>query len=202
MNKKILSATFGIIFLLIYSCAPSELTINYLVDPKISNEKISTIALMPLIDNYLTDEERMDIDERFFDLLENNYRVLDTEQSIELLKQNDLLEDWKIFWNNYLTNQHIDKNLLLTIGKRIKIDAIVQGNVLDISKQLPVHRKIIGETSAKLKYSIFSTTSGKLLWEANSFSKQINAHTDQATPMAMEALDIALDEIMDNFPYR
>lgn len=95
----------------------------------------------------------------------------------------------------------IDDGTLHKIGHVLKVNTVIQGEVIDIKRKFPKYRKVIGETTATVKYSIFSTTQGKLLWEATCSRVEKNAHSEQLIPPAIDAIEIAFDEIIDNLPF-
>lgn len=213
--------------LMLNSCITPEVTTNSVVYEKLKNLRDLYIAFMPIEARALSASEIEDVTEEIIEELStygNIKKIVILEESAEkvaevlLLKawektyyyQNskvinmlftkDQMDRWKKSWNSYLNNKEINTDILNKVGSSLKVNSVLQFDLTNIKHTRPVHRKVIAATTAEIKYTLFSTA-GKVLLEGNSVATQANAWSGQMTPLPIEAIDAAIDDIFDKFPF-
>lgn len=227
MKKSLLIFSFLLIIVVCSGCITPEVTTNYKIYPKPEKLRNLYVALMPLLADELSYSEIEDVTDEIVNELsgygnirqivlpEKNKnklfegRKLRTWEKISYYRKNrivnkfidsTLLENWAADWRNYLNKKDINQNELMAIGNTLDVNAVLQFAVADLKRVRPIHRKVIGETTAVIKYALFSVD-GELLVEGESVATQANAWSGQLTPLPIEVVDVAIDDIFDKFTF-
>ena len=190
---------------LLINCSITNQTIEINKSAEIDSLQYFYIALMPINEAYLSNDEIEDINDDLNSHFGNFFgyiKFLNIEQFELFLKSNNLWDKTLVMWNDYVETGVINKEVLLDIRKETKINTILFGQVLSVQKTFGKHRAQIGESTAEVKFTIFSTITGNVIWEAVCSGTQGNAHSDQPVPSTIEAVEVALDEIMHNLPFK
>jgi len=193
-----------LIVILLTGCSITKSTINISKNYEFNNKLFHYVALMPTKETIIDNETIELIDDEIYDCISSGYynaTVFSQNHINAKINKAKLNADWEIFWNDYLETGFINTTFLDFLGKTLKVDLILQCEVIDIKKTFGIHRKVIGETTAQIKLTMFSTKSGAVIWEAISLGTQGNAHSDQSVPASIEAVEVALDELLDNLPF-
>lgn len=204
MFRKIFYKYLVVVVIAFSSCSPTKSTFNNFTAPELKLEVIRTVALMKLNAEYLSGAEITSADKRFQKEIETkikDIKFFDPETSSKTMKENNVEKVWDDFWNLYLSTGTIDETKLFDIAEVLKVNAVLQGQVVEVEKVYGEHRKTIGQTTAKMKYALFSLKSGKLLWEATVTGTQENAHSDQPVPKVLEAVDVAILNLVNELPF-
>ena len=198
--------SYFIIFVLFISgCAASNSTINNAYrNPEFDRMPAYKTMLMPLGYNDLSVKEANMVNSELEDYFKYNLsfvKTVKTEDSKEFLKKKNLTDANSNFWEAYLNSGMIDKGFLKKIGTELNVNTVLYSQVTDVNKVFGIHRKVIGSTTAKLRYTIFSAVTGNLLWDLSVSATQENAFSDQSVPPTIEAVEIAFSTVLKNLPF-
>lgn len=207
-------------------CIMPEVSTNYITSKKLYTLRSLEVAIMPFMAQELTESEIEDILEEIVDNL--SYKgllkkiILASETEIIKKKNdemrgnslayyipsrimykeidNDLLEKWQSCWEGYLKHKKIDTNILKEICDKMGVTSILQFAVTDVRKTKSAHRKTIAETEAEIWYTLFFND-GEILLVGKSIGSQANAWSGQLQPKPIEAIEPAVDDILDKIPF-
>lgn len=198
--------SYLIIFaLIITGCAVSNSTINNVYkSPEFDMMPVYKTMIMPLGYDDLSEKEVDMVNsevEEYFKYNLSFVKIVKTGDSKEFLKKKNLIDANTNFWEDYLNSGKIDKGFLKKVGTGLNINTILYGQVTNVNKVFGVHRKVIGSTTAQLRYTIFSTVTGNLLWDFSVTATQENAFSDQTVPPTIEAVEIGFDTVLKNLPF-
>lgn len=204
MRIKIINYHLLLVTIVFYSCNPAKFIIDDYTSPELKKEVIRTIALPGIIGDELNPGEKKVIEQKFLSETKLKYKDVAFFESGNYLnetKEPDFKETWTVFWDKYLNANIVDAVALYDVSEIIKTNAILQIALIDVEKIFGEHRKTVGQTTVKLKLGLFSLKSGKLLWEATVSGTQANAHSDQVIPKVIEAVNVAVTNIVDKLPF-
>jgi len=205
MKKIILPFSFLFIATLFYGCAVSKATLNSYVDPNIDNEQIKTIAIFPIRNAKFAPSEAQQINRKISMVINqknSQIQIMSSNEAINKLNENDLASTWAVFLDNYSSSGVPDKNVLYDVGKSLGIDAIIQGEIVNVFQQDGAYGVNKGTTRVTVRFSMLSTNTGKLLWEASSDGIKGTPTTLESAPPIIEAVDLAVDKILSNLPLK
>ena len=112
--------------------------------------------------------------------------------------RHSLADEWAKFLDDYNSSGIPNSQLLFEIGDALNVDAIMQGEIVDVYQR---DGKYGGDTALSrvtVRYSILSTDSGKLLWEATSRGSRESATTLADAPPLIEVIQLAQEKILNN----
>lgn len=205
MKIYLLSISFLFSIALFYGCAVSKATLNSYVDPNISNEKITRIAIFPIRNAKFAPSEAQQINRKISMVINqqnSQIKIMSSNEAINKLNENDLASTWAVFLDNYSSSGVPDKNVLYDIGQSLGIDAVIQGEIVNVFQQDGAYGINRGTTRVTVRFSMLSTNSGKLLWEASSDGIKGTPTTLESAPAIIEAVDLAVDKILTNLPLK
>lgn len=202
---------FGLLF---YGCSGSEATILTYINPSLHSPKITSVVVFPLR-NAVTQQnaslatgDMIEINKMFqveFANKNSNTKMLNPTSSTELLNKYNLVNSYDTLLTGYSNANIPNTQILIRIGQNINVDAIIQGFVIKVfqrdgvfavSYQNPGNR---GETKLILKYVMFSTISGEVLWEAT-----CEGHKDVSSlkkaPSISDMIELMRDKIISALP--
>lgn len=203
-KTKIFTSIFLLLIFIAFACSSSNSSIKEFTAPEFKLMTIRTVALIKLDAEYLSEKEIAAADEKFFKEIQTRFKDIKFYDAVSVsntLKEKNMENVWNEFWDNYISTGNADETLLFDLAEVLKVNAVLHGEVIEVNKIYGEHRKTIGQTSAKIKYALFSLKSGKLLWEATITGTQENAHSDQPVPKAIEAVNIAITDVINNIPF-
>ena len=201
---RIINYTLISVFIIFYSCSPTASSVKDYTTPEFQKEITRTVTLLDIISDELNFEEKEQIKEKLLYEIKLRYKNVafyEPGKYINEKNESSFNNLWNPFWKKYLNTGVVDPVALFEVSEFIKSNAVLQAEVLDVEKIFGEHRQTIGQTTAKLKLGLFSLKSGKLLWEATVTGTQKNAHSDQTVPAAIEAVNIAVTNLIDKFPF-
>jgi hypothetical protein len=210
--KTILINIFLFLFLgsLFYGCSVSNsgATVKIYNSPSLNSGKIASIAFFPLRNQFVQTNallgtgDMLEINRMFqteFSNKNSKLQLFNSNSSIELLNKFNLVNSYDTLLSVYNNTGIPNTQILDRIGQAIKVDAIIQGFVVDISEK----EILLGvqETKVIVKYVMFSTKSGEILWEATcSGYKQLGAYTSVPPPPISDLIEILRAKIIPELP--
>jgi|GEM_PF-6015053 len=204
MGKNIIPLLSFIAIVFMESCAPTKATFNSTLSPNITSEKISSIAIIPFTGIKADKADLGKIDTTAINALDKKKIKIKVTGSyaVNKLLPDSLARELSNYSNNYGKNEVEDSRFISKIGKELKSDAIIFGNVSNIIQNNAVYGDKFGDTKITLKIYMYSSTTGKLLWKAESQGTVGTLTTNDPAPPVIEAVFAAVKEIFMNFPLK
>lgn len=219
----LIAVTFSFLFSL-SGCITPEVTTNFIASKKLYSLRNLDVAIMPFLAQGLSESEIEDVSEDIIDDLSDcslfSKIVLPTDpeiaqRRIEELRGNslafyiptyilskgiekDLLAKWELSWDGYLKSKKIDTSILKEICSKMGVTSVLQFAVTDVRQTRASHRKVIAETEVEVWYTLF-LNDGEILLVGKSIASQANAWSGQMSPRPIEAVEPAIDDILNKF---
>ena len=207
--KKSSFASLLVIFFL--GCAPPNTTKIY-INPSLNSTKITSVAVFPLRnaaatqrDISLTTGDMIEINKMFqtaFAEKNSKINMINSFSSVELLNQGSLVDLYGNLLSVYEQTGVLNTETLKKIGQYLKTDAIIQGFVMQVYQRDGAFIGLNGtpgETKVTIKYTMFSTVSGDVLWEASCDGyKGVNAF--KKAPPVSDAVEKLREKIISAIP--
>lgn len=227
MKKGILVLLLGAFLFFLHGCVTPKVVSNNFVYG--NHERLSNlyVALMPFGAKELSGSEVEDVTQEIVDKLskyvnikqivlpvENEEKLfggrkLQTWEKINYYKNNrivnklvseELESKWKSNWDSYLNKEEVNKDVFKELGDILDVNTVLQFAITDLIRIRPRHRKVVAETTVEISYVLFSLN-GSVLLKGRSIAKQANAWSGQLTPSPIEVVDIAINDIFENFDF-
>ena len=121
--------------------------------------------------------------------------------AVARLNEHQLASDWAIFLDNYVSSGVPDASLLGEIGAAIGVDAIIQGEILNVFQQDGAEGQK-GITRVTVRFTMLDVNNGKLAWEATSDGRRETALGGDMfhAPPIIEAIELAVDKLLSTLP--
>ena len=196
--------------LLFYGCSGSDATIINYINPSLNSSVIKSASLLPL-HNTITQQNTSlgtanmaEIDNMIqmeFASKNSKTQMLDPKSSTELLKKFNLINSYDTLITDYDNTNIPNVQIFNRIGQNLKVDAIIQGFLVKLFQRdghvwNPSYQ---GETKITIKYVMFSTNSGEVLWEATCEGYKSVSSLKNA-PSISDMIEIIRDKIIDALP--
>ena len=201
MNLR--KAFVGAMVIPLVGCATSKATINSFTDPSYSAQDVRSIAVLPIRNARLAPSEAQTVTRKVSQTIHKDapkLKLLGPEESVRILNQKGLAHDWATFVEDYVKSGVPDATALKTFGDALGVDALVQGELVNIQQEDGQFGGNKGHTRVTVRFTMLSTRDGDLLWEASSDGIKTNATTIGSAPPIIEAVDLAVDKILVNLP--
>lgn len=187
----------------IIACASSKATINSFTDPSYSAQDVESIAVLPIRNARLAPSEAQSVTRRVSQAIHGKapkIRLMGPTESVQALNDHDLAHDWATFVEDYVKSGVPDAEALGRIGKALNVDALVQGELLNVQQEDGEFGGNKGQTRVTVRFTMLGTRDGTLLWEASSDGIKKTATTLSDAPAIIEAVNLAVNKILDNLP--
>lgn len=196
---------FTVVLFLIGCSSTKVKTYN---DPNLESTKLNSIALLPLRNSFVQQNASLSIGEilevnkmfqQEFILKNPGIKVLNSVESTEMLNEKSLVEDYDKLLSIYSNTGIPNTDILKDIGKSLGIDAIAQGFLVKVHQVDGQYGVVNAETTIVVKYVMFSTRTGNILWEvvANGSKKK---STVGNAPDVEEVLKVLRKKITSSVP--
>lgn len=159
ISKKIFIVMI-LISIIFVGCAASTASLNSYVDPSFSRENISSIAIFPIMNTKFAPSEARQINRKVSQSIvrkNKNINIVSSNEAINLLNKNDLSSEWAIFLDNYNSSGIPDSRLLNAVGEILEVDAILQGEIVNIFQEDGHYGGNKGTTRVSVRFSMMST---------------------------------------------
>lgn len=189
--------------LIVVSCAVQKATINTYVDPNYQSGRINRIAVFPIRNARLAPSEAQEINRKIsMGLKQRNpqIQIVSSAEAIRVLNDHDLADDWAVFLDNYLTSGVPDSKILREIGHALVVDAILQGEIVNILQEDGHYGRNKGTTRVTVRFTMLDVERGKLVWESSSDGIRTTATTVEPAPPIIDAVNLAVDKILASLP--
>lgn len=161
--------------------------------------------------NFSHSEERI-LDHKVTSALHSknpDIEIINSQKIINLLNAYNLTVVWSSFLYNYDSIGVHRKHDLFLLCETLKIDAILFGEIIDLHQVDgrdvlyaidDVHGGNQGMTKVTVKYRMFSTNTGNLVWEPSSDGIKKTRELEMSAPPVIDAVKLAVDVIFTNLP--
>jgi hypothetical protein len=188
---------------ILISCATRKATLDMYVDPNYGTGQIHSVAVFPIRNAKFAPSEARQINRKistFINRQNSEIEILGAAESIEKLNEADMADEWARFLDNYTSSGVPNVNSLKDFGGILGVDAIIQGEVVNIFQQDGRYGSNKGTTRVTVRFSMLGTQEGKVLWEASSDGIAGTATTVQSAPPIIDAVNLAMEKILKNMP--
>lgn len=188
--------------LFLYGCSTSEGTVQTYINPSLNSSKITSVAIFPLRNSFVQQNislgtgDMIEINKMFqmeFAKRNSKTEMVNSVSSTELLNKGNLVNSYDTLLTVYSNTGIPNTRILVRIGNTLKVNAIIQGFVME------VFQNNRNEARITIKYVMFSTTTGEILWEATCVGHRITP-TVQATGPISDVIEIIREKIISAMP--
>lgn len=187
----------------IVGCAVHKATLNTYVDPTHQTGKIQKIAVFPIRNTRLAPSEAQQINRKISVALHQanpQVEIMSSTEAVRLLNDHELADDWAIFLDNYVSSGVPDAKALNEIGDALNVDAILQGEIVNIFQEDGHFGSNKGTTRVTVRFTMLDVKEGKLIWESTSDGIRGTATKVESAPPIIEAVNLAVDKILTSLP--
>jgi hypothetical protein len=184
-------------------CATRRATINSYIDPSFTPGSVRSVAILPMQNARLAAMQAQTVNGRIATMLSTrnpSLEIVSDRESVARLNEAELADDWAQFLANYQTSGVPDASVIRRVGSAMRVDAVMQGELLDIEQRDGVYGGTRGQTIVTVRYMLLGTSSGNMLWEGTSQGIRQTATTLESAPDLLEAIDLAVDRIVLDLP--
>ena len=168
------------------ACTTSKATLNTYIDPSFDAGSVESLALLPSLSPSLTPSETRELTRRVAQGINQrspNLRVLGPTEAAQLLNDAGLEDAWATFLINYDNSGVTDREVLRSVGDAMDVDVIVQGGMLNVYQgdgRGDGYSESKSQTRVTVRFTMFDTRSGLLVWEGISDGRSAKLSTDPA----------------------
>jgi hypothetical protein len=201
--------TFISIGLILSGCVARKASIKSYFNPSLNASKITSVAVFPMRNSFVQKDAGLGTG----DVIEINAMIqkafvtknpqtimVDAVSSTDLINKGSLVNSYDTLLRVYENTGLPNTMILNKIGEKLKIDAIIQGFVKDVFQQDGVYGRNGGETKITMKYVMFSTKTGDVLWEVTCQGYKRTATTFGKAPAVFEVIEIIQKKILTAIP--
>lgn len=187
------------------ACATHTASLSSYVSPAFQPGLLQSVAVFPMRNIRLAASEAQQINRRVSVVISQRELQIELVSPVEAtarLNEHGLADDWAVFLLNYESSGVPDATVLTEIGEALGVDAIIQGEVLDVYQQDGDADGRTGVTRVAIRFSMLDCLNGTLLWEASSEGRRETAigGTSAHAPPVIEAIELAVDRILETLP--
>jgi hypothetical protein len=204
VHKILLVAAVSGTSLCMSGCAASSANIKTYVDPAFASTTIHRLAVFPLRNRRLTAVEAREL---YRDLSQAIVKkapsivIVSSAQAMKVLNESGLADQGARFHDNYFSGDLPNSSILKRVGHSLGVEAIIQGEIVNIQLTDGVYRGNKGTTRVSLRYSMVGVESGKVLWEASSDGSVTTVTTLESAPPIIDAVFSAQKKILTTLPF-
>lgn len=200
--RKTSYATLCAVATFLVGCVISQGTINSYIDPTYEPGEVKRIAVFSIRNARFSPAEARQINRDIIQALiakNPNIEIVSPSESLRKINEGKLAEKWSDFVEDYYTSGIANQEILSLISEALGVDAIMQGNLLNVSQVDGNNWDRLGRTRITISFSVVETKSAKIIWEASADGIKENASGAISPPIA-DALDLAIDKVVENVP--
>lgn len=181
-------------------CAKSEASIASSTSDALASSRLNSLAILPVpaLEGASASELSLAVG-RQISAESNDIRLVGPSDSRSRIEQNELTADWRALTETLSMESAPSAEIVAGLGRSLNVDAILQGVVYDIDNRQHAAFGNRGKIELTVRVVLLQTTTGEILWEARSRAVK-EAETTFANPSMDEALELAINEILESFP--
>lgn len=185
------------------SCAVNRGTINSYVEPTYQQGSIKKIAVFSIRNAGRAPAEARDINVKIAQAIvakNPSVEIVSPAAALKIINDAGLADKWADFVEDYYTSGIANKVILKEIAKSLNVDAVMQGQLVNVWQQDGNGWDQKGTTRITVSFSIVEATSAKQIWEASADGIKGNATEFGPAPPIADAIKLAIDKIVENIP--
>lgn len=199
----------SLIGLLLYGCVAKKVTIKTYINSSLNTSKITSVAIFPLRNGFVQRDANLGTGDMIeinkvihqeFSSMNPKASLVTAVTSIDSLNKGNLVNSYDTLLRVYEYTGIPNTVILNKIGKKLNVGAIIQGFVREITQKDGVYGGNRGETRITLKYVMFSTNTGDVLWEATITGYKGTATTLAKAPPISDVIEIIKKKIITGMP--
>lgn len=178
-------------------------TLDTYIDSAYEGSGFSKIAVFPIRNARLSPGESLEINRKLsmaINAMSSDIEIMSSAEAINILNEKELAEEWSNFLENYATSGIPNTKSVIKIGDALGVDGIIQGEITNIYQKDGSAFADNGVTRVTVKFSMFETKKGKLLWSATSDGIVKTVTTLEAAPPITKAISVALNKLLTSLP--
>lgn len=181
-------------------CAKSEASIDSSMSRAFSASRLQSLAIMPVpeLEGASVDDLALSVGRRLA-VDWQGISFVGPSDSRGRIEGKGLTSDWIALTEYVALESNADTVLVRRLGESLNVDAMLQGVVYDIDLRQHAAFGNRGKIELTVRFVLLSTETGETLWEARSRAVK-EAETTFANPDVDEALELALNRILENLP--
>lgn len=200
---KILLFATAILLPFLAGCSVHRATINVYTDPTLKPGEIRSVAVFPIRNARLAPSEAQELNRKISQAISSirpGIRLMSSAEATSVLNEKGLAGDWATFLEQYVSSGVPNATTLASIGSALGVDAIVQGELVNVQQQDGRFGVTVGTTRVTVRLTMLDPKRGKLLWEASSDGLRMTADSLSPAPPVVEAIDLAIAKLTENLP--
>jgi len=201
MKKKLSLLIILLVGLVILTGCGERATIDTYSDPSFSKGSISRLAIFPMQNTRLAPSQSRQVNRdvtQGVNSINPNIEIMGASKATRIINEHKLADEWAQFLDDYNSSGVPNSQILFKIGDALNVDAIMQGEIVDVYQIDGKYGSNTAMSRVTVRYSILSTDSGKLLWEATSRGSSESATTMADAPPLIEVIKLAQEKILNN----
>lgn len=171
-------AVLALVGLVFIGCAVKKGTINSYIEPTYNRGAIKTIAMFPVRNAKFAPSEVRQLNKELIQTMKKknpSIEIVSPSKAQRLINESGLAREWANFIEDYYTSGIPDSVALKNISKALKVDAVFQGQLLNIRQNDGDGWTRKGQTRITVSFSIVETETAKIVWEATADGISITA---------------------------
>lgn len=185
-------------------------TIETYVDPTLGSETVKRVAIFPFTNAAINPEQSQEINRKMamaIGRMNSNIEIVSPAEVIAQMSNNGLADEWARFLRDYETSGIPNGQILSKVGQTLKVDAVMQGEILGLEQRdagsIIALNPISGKIKLTLRFNLLSTTStlaSRLLWWSSCEAELEQSSRFSSQPKLFEALNLAADKTLATMP--
>lgn len=167
----------------------------------IKKENVRRIAILPVRNAFEVPNSNIIINRRIqrgITKINPTVEIIDSAKSNYLIGKAKLTNEYARFLRDYEVSGIIDADALSKVGKALNVDAILQGDVKDLSRKKGGFG-VESVTKVTLKYFLISTRKGILLWQGVASARHSIGGFSSPPPIE-GMIELCMGKILESFP--
>lgn len=184
-------------------CSGNRARVNAFTDPAFDQSTIKSLAILPMRNAQLSLSDAMTINRAISEHIHRartDITVVGPEESVNALNSANLTEDYAKFLSSYYSSGIPNRKTLTDIGNALKVDAIMQGGIIEVQQADGNGWGQKGQSRATVRYSMISTKAGSIVWDSTAEAQAWTATEWEQAPTLMETIGPAVNKIFSAFP--
>jgi hypothetical protein len=203
MNKILVSLFILVVLLHISGCGISRGTINSYIEPTYIQGSVKRLAVFSVRNARFAPSEARQINRKLIQALVTKnpkLQIVSPSEALRIINDNDLASKWADFVEDYYTSGIANHSVLSEISKYLKVDGVLQGQLLNVFQVDGDNWSRKGKTRVSISFSIVETHTAKTVWEATADGIKGNVSALSPAPPVADALELAIQKIIINMP--
>lgn len=185
------------------ACATHRATIDTFTDASMTSGQVECIAVFPIRNTRVAPSQSQTTNRKITQAVHSSnpdLAVVGPAEAVSRLNDAGMADEWADFLERYVLSGVPDAEALSRIGQALACDSVLQGEVVNVYQRDGEFGSHKGETRVTVRFTLLDARNGRLLWEASSDGVRKTAITTGDAPPLVEAVDLAVEKILQNLP--